>query len=364
MNTIIKRRVLVSMIFIGLVMMGIFSQKYLPMELYPNADLPVLSVNITSKSELDPTYVENQAVIPVEGAASALAGVEEMETRITPRGANVTISFAQSVDLKYAFLQLEERIKSISGNIPEIFEIQVNKAPTGMANDMFMEIQVLGNEDIDYIRNITDEEVVPYLENIDGIASVNTLGGREKSIEVIVDPEKCEALNITNSRISSLISQNLDQMMQTAPDKIIRLLFWNFRQDRHEFCENPSCFRKFPEEALIRHSVTAQQFARKFSGHIDPDLAPWEPGFRPVCMLFPCVSNQQISGGACGSDSFFLKPSFSRRNPLEYENSGISFPPDEDGVFRIGPSGEKDMQRFVRLRIRNIQKLIGHDDNL
>ena len=73
MNTIIKRRVLVSMIFIGLVMMGIFSQKYLPMELYPNADLPVLSVNITSKSELDPTYVENQAVIPVEGAASALA---------------------------------------------------------------------------------------------------------------------------------------------------------------------------------------------------------------------------------------------------------------------------------------------------
>lgn len=209
MNTIIKRRVLVSMIFIGLVMMGIFSQKYLPMELYPNADLPVLSVNITSKSELDPTYVENQAVIPVEGAASALAGVEEMETRITPRGANVTISFAQSVDLKYAFLQLEEKIKSISGNIPEIFEIQVNKAPTGMANDMFMEIQVLGNEDIDYIRNITDEEVVPYLENIDGIASVNTLGGREKSIEVIVDPEKCEALNITNSRISSLISQNL-----------------------------------------------------------------------------------------------------------------------------------------------------------
>ena len=33
MNTIIKRRVLISMLFIGLVMMGIFSQKYLPMEL-------------------------------------------------------------------------------------------------------------------------------------------------------------------------------------------------------------------------------------------------------------------------------------------------------------------------------------------
>ena len=209
MNTIIKRRVLISMLFIGLVMMGIFSQRYLPMELYPNADLPVLSVNVSAENELDPAYIENQAAIPVEGAASSLAGVEEMETRITPRGANVTISFSQEVDLKYAFLQLEEKIKNVSGNIPDVFDVQVNKSASGMASDMFMELQILGDEDIDYIRNVADADIVPYLENIDGVASVNTLGGREKSIEVIVDPAKCEALNITNATISRLISQNL-----------------------------------------------------------------------------------------------------------------------------------------------------------
>ena len=60
------------MLFIGLVMMGIFSQRYLPMELYPNADLPVLSVNVSAENELDPAYIENQAAIPVEGAASSL----------------------------------------------------------------------------------------------------------------------------------------------------------------------------------------------------------------------------------------------------------------------------------------------------
>ena len=209
MNTIIKRRVLISMLFIGLVMMGIFFLLYLPMELYPNADLPVLSVNVSAENELDPAYIENQAAIPVEGAASSLAGVEEMETRITPRGANVTISFSQEVDLKYAFLQLEEKIKSVSGNIPDVFDVQVNKSASGMASDMFMELQILGDEDIDYIRNVADADIVPYLENIDGVASVNTLGGREKSIEVIVDPAKCEALNITNATISRLISQNL-----------------------------------------------------------------------------------------------------------------------------------------------------------
>ena len=88
MKTIIKRRVLISMLFIGLVLMGIFSQKHLPMEIFPNAELPVLSVNIraTSNLELDPTYVENHAAIPVEGAISSLDGVEKIETYISSSG--------------------------------------------------------------------------------------------------------------------------------------------------------------------------------------------------------------------------------------------------------------------------------------
>ena len=48
------------MLFIGLVLMGIFSYKHLPMELYPNAELPVLSVSISSETESDPSYIENQ----------------------------------------------------------------------------------------------------------------------------------------------------------------------------------------------------------------------------------------------------------------------------------------------------------------
>lgn len=128
MNTIIKRRVLVSMLFIGLVLMGIFSYKHLPMELYPNAELPVLSVSISPKTESDPSYIENQAAIPVEGAISSLNGVEKMETQIYSRGANISISFKQDVDLKYTFLQLEEKTKTISKKSPRHFTAWVSKS--------------------------------------------------------------------------------------------------------------------------------------------------------------------------------------------------------------------------------------------
>lgn len=199
------------MLFIGLTLMGYFSYGYLSMELYPNAELPVLSVNISVTNEMDPKYIENQAAIPVEGAISGLEGVEEMTTRITPRGANISVSFTKDTDIKYAYLKLEEKIKAITKNIPDEFKIMVNKAPTGMVSDQFMMLLVLGDDDVDYVRNITDADIAPILENVNGIAAVNVMGGRQKSIEIIIDREKCKALNLTVNQISSLIGKNMTE---------------------------------------------------------------------------------------------------------------------------------------------------------
>ena len=49
MNKLINRKVLISMIFIGLTMMGLFSYRYLLMELYPDAEFPSLNVTISTK---------------------------------------------------------------------------------------------------------------------------------------------------------------------------------------------------------------------------------------------------------------------------------------------------------------------------
>lgn len=198
------------MLFIGLTMMGLFSYRYLAMELYPDAEYPSLNVNISTRTELDQNYIENQAVIPVEGVISGLEGVEEITTRISNTNAQITVSFTKNTNIKYAYLKLEEKIKALS-SIPEEFTIQVNKSGTGMASDQFMTLQILGDEDVDYVRNITDADIAPILESTDGVASVTVMGGRQKSIEILLDNEKCKALNITASQISSLISQNMSE---------------------------------------------------------------------------------------------------------------------------------------------------------
>ncbi|TKG92321.1 ATP-binding cassette domain-containing protein [Puteibacter caeruleilacunae] len=208
MDFIINRKTLISMLFIGLSLLGYISYKQLPVELLPSVETPVLYVQITSSQEVDPRYMENQAVIPVEGAIETLEGIEEVRSWIDARRASVVVNFSQSANFKYSYLKLQEKIDQIKSDLPDEFNVQVTKVDMNQLSNEFMELQVRGSGGVDRVRNIVDQKVKPDLENIDGIASANVFGGREKSIEVIIDKDACDAYNITPSLIQSKITKN------------------------------------------------------------------------------------------------------------------------------------------------------------
>lgn len=196
------------MLFLGLTLLGYISYKQLPVELIPNAELPMLFVQINSRIEVDPNYMENQAVIPIEGALGTLEGIESMESNLNNRSASIQVNFKQNVNFKYTFLKLQERIDEVAEDLDDNFTVQVSKVDIQQMSNQFMELQVRGSGGTDRIRNIVDKEITPELENIDGIASVTVYGGKERSIEVLFDRGACDAYNITPTQISSAISQN------------------------------------------------------------------------------------------------------------------------------------------------------------
>lgn len=208
MNFVINRKVFISMLFIGLSLLGYISYKQLPVELMPNADLPMLFVQVTSRQEVDPNYMENQAVIPVEGAIASLEGVESMDTWLNNRQASIQVSFNKNVNFKYTFLKLQEKIEQVRDNLPDGFSVMVNRVDIQQLSNQFMELQIRGSGGTDRIRNIVDQEVKNELENIDGIATANVYGGKERSIEVTIDMAACEAYGITPARISSALGSN------------------------------------------------------------------------------------------------------------------------------------------------------------
>jgi multidrug efflux pump subunit AcrB/ABC-type multidrug transport system ATPase subunit len=225
MDFIIKRKVLISMLFIGLTMLGYVSYKRLPIELFPNSQLPTLIVQVTSTLELDPDYIENQAIIPLEGAIGTLEGIEKIETNISSRAGTINLYYKQNVNMKYASLKLQEKVNLVKPTLPSLFRLTVVKVDLTQATSQFMELQIRGEGGIDRIRNVTDEQITPELENITGIAGVQVYGGQAKSVEVRLNEKACMAYGITMAQVTNLLNNNGKDMtfvgtVKEGPNKL------------------------------------------------------------------------------------------------------------------------------------------------
>jgi multidrug efflux pump subunit AcrB/ABC-type multidrug transport system ATPase subunit len=196
------------MLFAGLTMLGYVSYKKLPVELIPASDLPMLIVQVGTPLEMDPSYIETQAVVPLEGAIGTLEGIEKIETTISSRYGSINIYYDQNADLKYANLKLQEKIDIVKNSIPSEFIINVLKIDLQQLTNQFMELQVRGEGGSDRIRNIADREIKPQLENIDGIAGVQVYGGQENSIEIRLNEKACKAYGITRSQVRNMLNNN------------------------------------------------------------------------------------------------------------------------------------------------------------
>ncbi len=208
MKFIINRKVLISMLFTGLTLLGYVSYRQLPVELYPNPELPYLVVQVISPLEVDPSYLENAAVVPLEEAVSTLEGIEKVSSYIRSRRATITVSFKKNTNIRLAYLKLQEKVNSKRSVLPQGIRALVTRVDPGQMYRRFMDLQVAGEGDVDRVRALVDKKIKPALENIDGIAEVQVYGGRERTLEVRIDGDACKAYHVTPARIREKLAAN------------------------------------------------------------------------------------------------------------------------------------------------------------
>ena len=174
MTFLLNRRITISMLFVALTLLGYVSYKQLPVELLPNAELPVQFVSVGSMQDLDPNYVESDVIIPLEGAISSVGGVEEINSRVGSQRSSIEVRFKKNVNFKITSLKLQEKVKETAAGFPEGFVVQVVKIDISqIMSNSFMQLQVLGGDGNDRVRNVFEKEIRTELENIDGVASVS-----------------------------------------------------------------------------------------------------------------------------------------------------------------------------------------------
>ncbi|PWD97627.1 efflux RND transporter permease subunit [Marinilabilia rubra] len=205
MKQLINRKVFVSMLFVALTMLGVISYRSLSVELIPAMELPVLFIRVMAPVERDLQFVEREAIIPLEGAAGRLDKVEKIESRVMPDGGMVSVYFAQQADMRYSYLKLTEQVDAVRNRLPEGFMTEVVRVDLEQINTEFMQIQVLGEGGADRIRTLLEQEVNDRFMAVDGIASVQVFGGRQKTISVTLDRLEMESHGLTMNDVRQRI---------------------------------------------------------------------------------------------------------------------------------------------------------------
>ena len=141
------------MLFIALTMLGYVSYKQLPVELLPNAELPMLFVQVSSQQDMDPSYVESEIVIPLEGAISSIGGVDKIQSTVDSRQSTIQIDFKNTVNFKITSLRLQEKVNELAATFPDGFNVQLQKVDVGQMANNFMVLQVILKKSRKSVKN-------------------------------------------------------------------------------------------------------------------------------------------------------------------------------------------------------------------
>jgi multidrug efflux pump subunit AcrB/ABC-type multidrug transport system ATPase subunit len=204
---LVRRPVFVAMLIIGLSLLGVISYTQLPLELLPATELPQHLVTVTGTQISDPAYIEQHAVLPVESAIAGMEGIERLESLINRNRATIYVYYAKEVRLEYAFLKLQERAAAAAAAIGTEFRVSVSKSDPQQLSNRYFVFQARGEGTLDQIRSVIEEKIVPQLQTIDGISSVEVYGGRRRSIEVLLDQKALESYGLTSGQIAAKIAE-------------------------------------------------------------------------------------------------------------------------------------------------------------
>lgn len=204
----VKNPVTTSMIFVAIVILGLFAYTRVGIDLMPDFDIPVVMV-ITQYQGAGPQEVEQRVTELIESRVASVENVDEV-TSVSMEGVSlVTVKFDWGIDMGVATNDIRDRIDQIRKRLPDGAE-----TPLLMKIDLSMIPVVIygvtADDSWNKLETITDDKVIDRLKRISGVATVTGEGGAKRTIHVRLNRERLEATGITGSQVVSAISaQNL-----------------------------------------------------------------------------------------------------------------------------------------------------------
>ncbi|MFD1416329.1 efflux RND transporter permease subunit [Oceanobacillus jeddahense] len=213
-KTSVKRPIGVIMIVLAVLALGFMSLRNLAVDLFPEIDLPV-AVVATNYQDAAPEDVQNSISRPLESAVSAVEGIDTVQSQSQSGSSMVMMMFQNGTDLDQALLDVREQVDQVQGMLPEgagdpnILRFSPDSLPV-----MYLG---LTGEDLAELTEIADQQIVPFFERQEGVASVTIEGGLEREIQIELDEASLDQYGISpQSVMDTLGSENSSSSVGTV----------------------------------------------------------------------------------------------------------------------------------------------------
>jgi HAE1 family hydrophobic/amphiphilic exporter-1 len=182
---------------------GIYSLTQLPVDLYPEMELPYVVV-YTTYPGASATDMESNVTRPLENSLNSVSNLKEITSRSSDAVSIIFMNFEYGTNLDEA----SNDIRSILGMVERVLPADCEKPTIIKFNTNMMPIifyTITATESYAGLEKILDEKIVNPLNRIEGVGSVSLNGVPGRKVYIDVDPRKMEAYNLTIEQIGNIL---------------------------------------------------------------------------------------------------------------------------------------------------------------
>jgi len=202
----INRPITTLMGVLVFIVFGLMSYKTMPVNLFPNVDFPVVTIQ-TAYDGADASTVETKVTDKLEEAVSGIDGIDKLMSTSYEGFSVVTIQFELFKDLDEATNDVRDKIGSIV--LPnEVEKPMVKKLGTGGGViNLFIATKT---GDTTALMRLADEKIKPKLQRIQGVGEVDIIGYQDREIRIFADPFLLNKYALTTLDLQQIVaSQNV-----------------------------------------------------------------------------------------------------------------------------------------------------------
>jgi HAE1 family hydrophobic/amphiphilic exporter-1 len=204
----IRRPVFTLVLVLAPIVLGAAAYARLGVDLFPNVDLPIVSVTTTLRGA-SVEEMESGVTKPIEEIVNTISGIDELRSTTREGFSQIVLQFVLEKNGAVAAQEVDAKIRTILSQLPEgtdppiIDRFDIDAAP-------IMTIAISGKRSLRELSEIARKKIKEDLETLPGVGAAILVGNRPRAINVWVDPDKLlkyENLTIEDVR-QALIREN------------------------------------------------------------------------------------------------------------------------------------------------------------